>query len=216
MKAFKCKDTDERLTVLQILDKMGISIANNGKYILSRDKECFPINIYLEFYDGDICTEPKRTIEAEITTNLDEFLNQFRTKAYKCKSEEEKIRICELLRDNGVMVGGETMKGSISHPYIAYFEGDQRIGGWKALEYTGKSIEASTPAEFLKQWGIEWVDTPQTSPQVFDVASIEKRSRELITKTPRIPTKTDLKARELYKKQQFPNKPKILPTWREQ
>lgn len=158
MKAFKCKNTNERLEVLKILDKMGMEFEGSGKHIIDTDKDLYKGSLFLDSYRGSIWVLGYDNLSntKSITTDLSEFLNQFRTKAYKCKSEEEKIHICKLLKENGVKVGEETAKGNISHPYIAYYNGADHIGGWKAFEYTGKLIEASTPAEFLKQWGIEW------------------------------------------------------------
>lgn len=210
MKAFKCKDTEQRLTVLKILDKMGIELTLAARSCLNIPYYTGNF-LYLDYEDGKIwiySTPPKHT------NNLEEFLNQFRTKAYKCKSEEEKIRICELLRDNGVRVGEATIKGDISYPYIAYHGGDDCIIGWRTLEFTSKTIEAATPAEFLKQWCIEWEEEDNSMKELVSYIEHYTKSTSALFRE----QKRYFENLRNYQKskQQFPNKPKILPTWTEE
>lgn len=213
MKAYKCKNTSERLSVLTILDKMGMKFGVSGTKILRDEVEYSSDSMYLESNNVDMLVLREDNIRTgrEVTTNLEEFLNQFRNKAYKCKSLEEQMGIIDILLSNGVYVYGGVYGLDAAFPFLWLKDGviDQYYYTWK-----GETVD--TPREFLKQWGIEY-------PQSGIVHEVDKDHVEesgimwanLAANTDKMgPVLVTYEFEEI-KEQQFVKPPKPTIKWRE-
>ena len=161
MKAYKCKDSEERLKVIGILQSMGVDVStgckNGATYLPSH------LCLFLNTENNRIYLSKPYSLPTDTyIVDLNEFLAQFRTKGYKCESLEEQQHIIKLLKDKDIPVYSETGNDP-DYPILA-LDFDLEISG-NTIMY---SRELTTRAEFLKQFGIE--ETSKNQPEYINVS----------------------------------------------
>ena len=196
MKAYKCKDSEERQQVIDILQSMGVDVSpwcKDGATYLP----CY-LYLYLEPACNQIYLSQIEQLPKDIyIADLNEFLAQFRTKGYKCESLEEQQHIIKLLKDKDIPVYSE-IGNDFDYPILA-LDFELEISG-NTIMYSG---ELTTRAEFLKQFGI--VETSKDQPEYINVSEFGGYVAGINTATGII----ELKPKE----QQFVKPPKPTIQW---